>query len=105
MNSVIIGLFITLVVFGLFYYIQKKHKSFGMFVFLSMILGVLAGIFFKDSVIVFGSIGQVYVHLIKMLVVPLVFTTLITSLISIKGHIQLKRIGLKMLKPMIKSPI
>lgn len=54
-----------------------------------MILGILAGIFFKDSVIVFDSIGQVYVHLIKMLVVPLVFTTLITSLISIKGHIQL----------------
>ncbi|MBE2947136.1 cation:dicarboxylase symporter family transporter, partial [Anoxybacillus flavithermus] len=75
--------------------LQKKHLNFGTFVFLSMILGVLAGIVFKDSVIVFDSIGQVYVHLIKMLVVPLVFTTLITSLISLEGHIRLKRIGLK----------
>jgi uncharacterized protein len=82
------------VVLGVFYLIKIKIKL-GIQILITMAIGILAGILLEDSTIVFSTIGQGFVGLLKMLVIPLVFFTLISSIINIQDIFQLRKIGLK----------
>lgn len=77
------------------YFLKVKKISFGNRVLISMILGILAGILFKENVKSIEILGKAYVNLIKMLVIPLVISTVINSIASIEDPGKLKKVGLK----------
>ena len=60
-----------------------------------MIFGVSVGVIFKCDSLLIEPIGTAYVNLIKMLVIPLVVTSLISSVTSLDNTDKLKKIGFK----------
>ncbi|MDF2884092.1 MAG: dicarboxylate/amino acid:cation symporter [Clostridiaceae bacterium] len=93
-NSIIIILIsIALLVF--LYFLKTKKVSFGNRVFIGMILGIGLGAFFGKSAAVISIVGDTYIGLIKMIVIPLIITTIISSVTSIEDTNKLKSIGLK----------
>ncbi len=61
----------------------------------ALILGLMTGIIFGESAQVLKPIGTLFINLIKMLIMPLVFVTLVTGIISMDDLKKMKRIGLK----------
>ncbi|WP_258239438.1 dicarboxylate/amino acid:cation symporter [Arcobacter sp. LA11] len=61
----------------------------------ALVLGLLTGIVFGESAQVLKPIGSLFINLIKMLIMPLVFVTLVTGIISMEDLTKMKRIGLK----------
>lgn len=72
-----------------------KKMSLSTKVFIGFIIGILLGIVFKDNILVIKPIGELFLTLIKMLVVPLVFFSIVSGVTSISDVQKLKRIGLK----------
>ncbi|MEW9097277.1 MAG: dicarboxylate/amino acid:cation symporter [Clostridiaceae bacterium] len=85
--------FITLLLF--LYFLKKKKVSFGNRVLIAMVLGTIAGVIFKGNVQSIEILGKAYVNLIKMLVIPLVISTVISSVTSLEDPNRLKKVGTK----------
>jgi len=64
-------------------------------VFLGLGLGLIAGIFAGDVITVFYPLGQVFIRLIKMVVVPLVFASILVGTASLNDIKKLGKIGIK----------
>jgi len=62
---------------------------------IGFVLGIAAGILFGDKVKYVEPIGQVFLALLKMLIVPLVFSSLVVGAASIGDPRDLGRIGIK----------
>lgn len=74
-------------------FFDKKHLPYR--VGLCFILGIVAGLFFKDFAVWVKPAGDLFMNLIKMLIVPVIFFS-VTSGIAAIGDVQrLKRIGTK----------
>lgn len=96
----------TLVVIALIFFTGKKKIKFSLRVIIGMTLGILVGFLFgpttttingQETTIVatIRPIGQLYLRLIQMVVVPLVLTAVIKSFTSLETMQKLKKIGLK----------
>ena len=72
-------------------------------IFLGLGLGIIAGIFSGDIITVFYPVGKVFIRLIKMIVVPLVFASLLVGTAGLNDIKKLGRIGLKTLSFYIVS--
>jgi len=70
-------------------------KSLNVQVFFGIVLGVLFGIFIPDLALEQKLIGDMFVSLLKMLVVPLVFASIYTALTGLGSADKLKSIGLR----------
>ena len=99
---------VTLLHVTLIYYTGKKKLKFGLRVIIGMTLGIVVGLTLGTTkTMINGSettiiatirpIGQVYLKLIQMVVVPLVLTSVIKSFTSLESTDKLKTIGLKTL--------
>jgi Na+/H+-dicarboxylate symporter len=66
-------------------------------IFIGFILGIILGIIFRDKIIFIKPIGDIFLILIKMIVVPLVFLSIVTGVASIGDIKKLKKIGTKTL--------
>ena len=64
---------------------------------IGFVLGIAAGVVFGDKVQYVDPIGQVFLALLKMLIVPLVFSSLVVGAASIGDPRDLGRIGIKTL--------
>ncbi len=60
-----------------------------------MILGLIVGVFFEDFAQSLKPIGTLFINLIKMLIVPLVFVTLVSGVTAIEDLSKMGRIGIK----------
>ncbi|MBB6729912.1 dicarboxylate/amino acid:cation symporter [Cohnella sp. CBP 2801] len=93
-----VSLLTSIVLIGVLYYLARKRINFGYRVLIALGLGLLAGIFFNkghhDATSV-TTIGTIYVDLIKMIVIPLVAASIITSITSLTNVGQLRKLGLK----------
>ena len=58
-------------------------------------MGLVAGLTLGENALVFKPIGTLFINLIKMLIVPLIFVTLITGITSMEDMQKMKRIGMK----------
>jgi len=93
-----ISLLISAVVIGFLYYLKRKNVSFGTRVLLALGLGIVAGIVFNwlqlatDGV---NTLGRIFVNLIRMIVIPLVITAVISSIMTISDPAKLRKIGVK----------
>ncbi|OQX74430.1 MAG: sodium:dicarboxylate symporter [Campylobacteraceae bacterium 4484_4] len=74
---------------------MKYLKSMNVQVLLGIILGIAFGIWLPELALKQKLIGDLFVSLLKMLVVPLIFASIYTAIAGLGGLEQLRRIGLK----------
>ena len=73
--------------------IKMKRKKLTIEILLAFLLSVIIGGYFQndpETVMIFAPLGTIYINLIKMIMVPLVFTSLVLGISSISD---LKKIG------------
>jgi Na+/H+-dicarboxylate symporter len=58
-------------------------------------VGIVFGLLFKDASLSLSWIGDLFLRLLKMLIVPLVFFSLLTGVASISDPMKLGRVGVK----------
>ncbi len=73
----------------------KKYSTTNTLVILGIILGVLFGSFLPELALKQQVIGQVFISFLKMLVVPLVFSSIYVSIMGLGSLDDLKTIGLR----------
>ena len=64
-------------------------------VLIGLVLGVLLGIIFEEKVVYLKPFGDIFIRLIKMVIVPLIFFAIVSGITSIQDSKTLGRIGLK----------
>ena len=71
----------------------KMHNQ----IFMSLIIGVLLGLFYPSGIGGYQFIGQLFVNALKFLIIPLVFASLITGILSLGESKSIGKIGGKAL--------
>jgi Na+/H+-dicarboxylate symporter len=64
-------------------------------IFIGLVLGVIAGILFPGFSVAVKPLGDIFISAIKMLIVPLIFSSLVVGVTGIKDLKRMGRIGLK----------
>ena len=95
MNLTYVSLLAAFPILGFIYFLKNTKISFGLRVLTSMVLGIAFGAIFKKNAVLIEPIGMTFIKLIKMLVIPLVVTSLISSITSFDNPEQFKKIGFK----------
>jgi DAACS family dicarboxylate/amino acid:cation (Na+ or H+) symporter len=62
-------------------------------IILGLIAGIAAGIIFDDKIVVIEPLGKLFIRLIKMLIIPLVLSSLVVGIYSIRDIKKLGKIG------------
>ncbi|MBT2667248.1 dicarboxylate/amino acid:cation symporter [Bacillus sp. ISL-4] len=76
---------------------MKKKLGLGTKVFIGFVIGIILGLIFKEKILIVKPIGDIFLTLIKMIVVPLIFFSITSGIFSIGDVQKLKRIGTKTL--------
>jgi Na+/H+-dicarboxylate symporter len=63
-------------------------------ILLSIALGIFAGITFPKGMIAISWIGQLFINLLKMIVLPLIFSAIVSAITSLGGAKKLGSIGI-----------
>ena len=95
--NLILALILSVVAFYIIYLVKKKTNKFSHATLTGLGIGVVLGAIFKEDILFMEVIGKGYISLIKMIVVPLVMVSIITSIIRLKNLDTLKTIGIKTL--------
>jgi len=74
---------------------EKKKMPLIWKIAIGFVAGILAGIVFGESISFVAPVGTIFVTLLKMLIVPLVFSSLVVGTASIGDPRSLGRIGIK----------
>ena len=64
-------------------------------ILIALILAVLFGIFFKDHVRYVSWMGEIFLRALKMIIVPLIFTSIVSGITKNSNAKNLGRLGLK----------
>lgn len=64
-------------------------------VLIAMILGVVAGLLLKDKALYLKPIGTVFINMLKMVVIPLIFFSILNGITSLNDVSTFSRIGTK----------
>lgn len=86
------------VLMAFLFLISFKRKKMSLWIFSSMILGIEVGMDFPAFALEMERFGKIFLRLIKTLVAPLLFATLV---VGIAGHSNLKQVGRIGLKSII----
>ena len=62
-------------------------------IIISMFLGIIAGVLLKDKAVIFAPLGDIFLKLISMLIIPLVFFNIILGAISLGKTKSVGKIG------------
>ncbi len=60
-----------------------------------LILGIIVGVIFEENAIVLKPIGDVFIRLIKMIIVPLIYLSIVIGMTGIQDSSSLSRLSLK----------
>jgi len=74
-----------------------KKLSLTTWIFIGFGIGILLGLIFGEDIVVIKPLGDLFMRLIKMLIVPLVFFTIVNGITKMGDVRKLKRIGGKTL--------
>lgn len=66
-------------------------------IFLGLILGVTIGLIFKEKAVFLAPLGKLFINAIKLLVVPVVFSSITVGVVSMGDTRAMGRVGLKTL--------
>lgn len=84
---------------------QILHMSLSTQIFISMILGSLAGLVFGEEMKALAFIGDIWLNCIKMIVVPMVVCTIVSGIISQEQPGALKRVSVKIISYYVLTTI
>lgn len=100
MKNAPIGLFESLrfVLISLLFLISFVRKKMSLWIFSAMVLGIEVGMDFPAFALEMERLAKIFLRLIKTLVAPLIFATLV---VGIAGHSNLKQVGRMGLKSII----
>lgn len=70
-----------------------KNNMF-MLILLSIALGIICGVFLPEQMIEIRWVGQLFINLLKLIVLPLIFCALVSAITSIGGMKRLGSIGI-----------
>lgn len=76
---------------------MKEKKKMPMFakIAIGFVLGILAGVLLRERATVFEPIGDLFMRMLKMLILPLVFSAIISGLTSIPDMKKIYKMGIK----------
>lgn len=69
-----------------------KNRMF-LLIILSLVLGILCGVFYPNEMLSLRWVGQIFINLLKLIVLPLIFCALVSAITSIGGMRKLGPIG------------
>lgn len=95
--NLILSIVLAVVAFYIIYLVKKKTNKFSYATLTGLGIGLILGAIFKEDILFMEVIGKGYISLIKMIVVPLVMVSIITSIVRLKNLDTLKTIGIKTL--------
>ena len=73
--------------------IKSILKNLGFWILAAMVAGIVVGVAMGDAAAMFKPLGDVFIQLIKMLVVPLVAVSIISGAATLGGSRSAGRIG------------
>lgn len=85
-------IFLTLILILNFQELKIYNK-----IFIGLALGIISGLIFKEQIQVFQPVGKAFIQLIKMIVIPLVFASLLVGTASMNNIKKLGQIGIRTL--------
>lgn len=105
---ILINILIFAVLIAILYVMQKKHIDFTFRVLGALILGLALGFILRSlyannteviskTIVWYNVVGNGYVRLLQMLVMPLIFVSITMALINIKGESNLKKMTLSII--------
>ncbi|MCB6607222.1 dicarboxylate/amino acid:cation symporter [[Clostridium] symbiosum] len=76
---------------------MKETKKMPMFakIAIGFVLGILSGVLLRERAAVFEPIGDLFMRMLKMLILPLVFSAIISGLTSIPDMKKIYKMGIK----------
>ncbi|MDR0802803.1 cation:dicarboxylate symporter family transporter [Fluviicola sp.] len=92
------GHVVKFILTGMLIAFSMRSKKLSLWIFSSMIIGVEVGLDFPELSLELKRFGDIFIRLIKTLVAPLLFSTLV---VGIAGHSNLKQVGRIGLKSII----
>lgn len=95
--KLILAIVLSVISFYVIYQVKKKTNKFSYATITALTLGVILGAIFKDDIKFLNTFGKGYMSLIRMIVIPLVTTSLITSVVRFENLKSLKSIAIKSL--------
>lgn len=95
--NIILATILSIASLYVIYLVKSKTGKFSYSTLTALTIGLILGVLFKEDIKFIEILGKGYMSLIKMIVVPLVMVSIITSIIRLKNLDTLKSIGLKTL--------
>ncbi len=76
---------------------KKKRKKISSLakIAIGFLVGIILGLIFKDKVLVIKPVGDLFMRLLKMLIMPLVFSAIVSGIVSIPDIKKLFTMGIK----------
>ncbi len=85
---------------------QLKRVSLTVWIFIGIILGILSGITLGETIIPVATIiGGLFLRLLKMVIIPLIFTSITSGVLGIGTSKNLGRLGLKTMAYYVASSL
>jgi proton glutamate symport protein len=94
-NALLVTQVVRYLLMAFLLFVAYKRKKLALWIFAAMIIGVGVGIDFPMFSIEMERLGVIFLRLIKSLVAPLIFATLVVGIAGHTNMKQLGRIGLK----------
>ncbi len=64
-------------------------------IFLGIVLGLFCGILLRENAVIFQPIGDVFIRLLRMVVIPIIFSSLVVGVLNLGNVQSLGRLGAK----------
>lgn len=64
-------------------------------VLIGLLLGVFAGLILEEKAVVLKIFGTIFISIVKMVIMPLIFFTILSGITSMQGEGNLARVGIK----------
>lgn len=74
---------------------EKKKMKLWMKIVIGLVAGMITGIIFGPKAAIIRPIGDLFINAIRMLIVPLIFSSLVVGVTSMKDPKKMGRVGLK----------
>ncbi len=94
-SNIYLGILGFILIATSLYFIFNLSESFQLYtkIFIGLACGLLFGIFASEAANIFYPVGQIFIRLIKMIVIPLVFASVFVGTASLGDPKKLGRIG------------
>ena len=89
------ALVVAFVLFAILFYMAKKKMNFGVRTIVAAFFGLVLGYIFKGNVDYVTIFGRIYANLLFSIVVPLLFFSIVSTVVSLESIEKMKSIGLK----------